>query len=137
MASARVHGRFSRVYVAIASSGSVSAEPVPFITTWAFNNAVDYVEVTALGDTAKVRVAGLPDNSGTYAGFYDTGTAQLFTAASDGIARKTYLYPDIVGASGQYWWGTAFWDFSFSTGVSDADAISGNFTAATPFTKVG
>lgn len=135
MASARVHGRFSRVYTAISSAGT--AEVVPFITNWAFNNAVDYVEVTALGDTAKVRVAGLPDNSGTYSGFYDTGTAQLFTAAADGIARKTYLYPDIVGASGQYWFGTAFWDFSFSSGVSEADAISGNFTAATPFAKVG
>ncbi len=132
---ARVHGRFSRVYCGIASAGT--AEPVPFITDWAFNGAVDFVEVTALGDTAKVRVAGLPDNSGTYSGIYDTATAQLFTAASDGIARKTYLYTDITGTPGQYWWGTAFWDFSFKSGVSQADTISGNFVAATPFVKVG
>jgi hypothetical protein len=44
----------------------------------------DRFDVTAYGDTGKAFVAGLPDASGTYSGFFDDSTAQMYTAGSDG-----------------------------------------------------
>jgi hypothetical protein len=82
-----------------------------------------------------VYVAGLPDSSGTFAGFYDSATAQLYTAATDGVARKFYLYPDTADAI--YWFGTALFDFSVSTAVDGAVTVSGNWNAASIVSKVG
>jgi hypothetical protein len=101
---ARIAGRNGVIYANLTSSGS--AEPIAYLNTYTLNFAVDTIDVTAFGDTNKVKVAGLPDASGSYAGFYDTATVQLYTAASDGMARKMYLYPDRTNAS-QYWSGTA------------------------------
>lgn len=132
---ARIHGRRGRVYVGLASD-TATAEPVAFLNRWSLNSSSDRVDVTSFGDTTKVYVAGLPDAQGTFAGFYDTASAQLYTASSDGLARKTYLYPDTT-ATGTYWFGTAFFDFSVEDGVDGAVTISGNFSAASSFAKVG
>ena len=135
MASNRRHGRNSRLYVAIASGGT--AESIAFITKWAIDFSVDQPEVTALGDSNKVYVAGLPDAKMTFNGFYDDGTAQLYTAAVDGVARKFYLYTDIVNDASQYWFGTGFFDFHVEGGISDPLAMSGNMTPATSVVKIG
>jgi hypothetical protein len=81
-------------------------------------------------------VSGLPDTKGAFGGFYDTATAQLYTAATDGVARKMYLYPD-NNSTGQYWFGTGLFDFSISSGVDDAVSVSGNWSAASVIAKVG
>lgn len=131
----RIHGRNARMYVAITSAGT--AEPITFITGFSVNGNTDFVEVTALGDTGKIRVSGLPDNSGDFNGFYDTSTAQLYTAAVDGIARKAYFYTDIVGTpTSNYWHGNILVDFSMQTGVSEAASISGSWVAASAINKV-
>jgi hypothetical protein len=88
---ARIHGRNGRVYMALAPFGT--AEPLNFQAKWSISFATDKAEVTALGDSNKVYVAGLPDASGDFSGFYDDGTVQTYTAATDGVARKFYLYP--------------------------------------------
>ena len=130
---ARVHGRRGRLYVGLASD-SASAEPVAYLNSWSIDFAVDRVEVTSFGDTNKVYVSGLPDASGSFGGFYDTATAQLYTAASDGLARKFYLYPDTN--DGDYFWGTALFDFSVSADVNGAVTVSGSWGAASAVTKV-
>lgn len=132
---ARIHGRRGRVYVGLASD-TAQAEPVAFLNRWSLNSSADRVDVTSFGDTTKTYVAGLPDAQGTFAGFYDTASAQLYTAASDGLARKAYLYPDTTATS-TYWFGTAFFDFSIEDGVDAAVTISGNFAAASSWQKVG
>ena len=132
---ARRHGRNSRLYASLTSGGS--AESVAFISKWTIDFSVDYPEVTALGDTNKIRVAGLPDAKGTINGFYDDATVQLYTAATDGVARKFYLYTDTVNDTAQYWFGTAFFDFHVEGGVADALAMSGNLTAASSVIKIG
>lgn len=129
------HGRNGRLYVAIASVGSAS--PVPFISEFTIQAATDRVDITSFGDSNKQYVAGLPDAQGSYSGFWDDATAQLFTAATDGVARKTYWYPDISNAPGVYWFGTAFFDQSQQSSVNDAAKISGTWNAATIFQKVG
>ena len=130
---ARLHGRSGRLYAGIASAGT--AEPITFLNSWSFDASTDDVDVTAFGDTNKTYVSGLPDFKGSFAGFYDNASAQLYTAAIDGVARKTYLYPSTSDAI--CWFGTASFDVSIETGVSDAVKISGSFVATSAFTKVG
>lgn len=129
----RIHGRNARLYMNIASGGT--AEPVAFINTFELNAASDKQDVTAFTDTSKVYVAGLPDSSGSFKGWFDNATAQTYTAATDGAARKWYFYPD-SGAT-VYWFGTAFFDFNISAAVDGAVEISGNWNAATGTSKVG
>lgn len=131
---ARIAGRNGRLYMALASGGT--AEPVAFLNSWAISFAVGKIDVTSFGDTGMVYVSGLPDASGTYAGFFDNATAQMYTAASDGVARKMYLYPDLTTAS-QYFSGTALFDMSIDGTVDGAVTISGSWAAASPIVKTG
>jgi hypothetical protein len=133
---ARIHGRSGKLYVGIASDTAV-AEAVAYIAKISLNFETDDVEVTALGDTNKTYVSGLPDCSGSFSGFYDDATAQTYTAATDGLARRFYWYPKTPSTAGPYWFGTGIFDFSVDTGVADAATISGTFKAASPVVKVG
>jgi len=132
---ARIHGRNGRVYLNLASGGT--AEPLAFIATWSISFATDKAEVTALGDGTKVYVAGLPDASGDFSGWYDDGTVQTYTAAADGVARKFYLYPNQVGTPTQYFWGTILPDFAVEAGVGDAVSVKASWNAASPIVKQG
>jgi hypothetical protein len=133
---ARVHGRRGRLYVGIASD-SAAAEPVAFLSKFSINFATDNVDVTANGDANKVYVAGLPDSSGSFSGFYDDASAQTYTAATDGLARRFYLYPTTPAATGPYWFGTGLFDFKTEASVDDSVKMSGDFQAASAVTKVG
>lgn len=113
-----------------------TAEEIAFISAATLGASSDRLEVTAFGDANKVYVAGLPDATGTFSGFYDNATAQTFQAALDGVARKMYLYPDRTN-SGQYWFGTVFVDFNLDMSVGGAAAISGTWSAASNVSKVG
>ena len=130
----RIHGRNGRVYMALASGGT--AEPVAFLTSWTLKAATDKSDVTSFGDSNKVYVAGLPDASGDFAGFYDDATVQTYTAAADGIARAFYLYPSTSSTS-QYWFGTILPDFEADGSVSGAVAIKASWNAASTIAKVG
>jgi hypothetical protein len=131
---ARIHGRNGRLYVGIASGGT--AEPVAFMNKWSLAFTTDDVEVSAFGDTNKTYVTGLPDVAGTFSGFYDDATAQTYTAATDGAARRWYLYPDNT-ATTKYWFGTGVFDFTVTGGIGEAVAVSGDWKAASAVAKVG
>lgn len=131
---ARIHGRAGRVYMNLASGGT--AEPVNFLSGWSINFATDKVDVTAFGDSNKIYVAGLPDASGDFSGFYDDATAQVFTAAVDGVGRKFYLYPSTLTNS-QYFYGTILPDFKVNAAVAGAVEISSSWNAASAITKIG
>lgn len=113
-----------------------TAEPVTFLSNWALNFSSGKIEVTAFGDVTKVYVAGLADCQGTFSGFYDNATVQMYTAATDGVARKFYLYPDNTLTT-QYWYGTAIFDTNIDAAVDGAVSISGSMAAATVVTKIG
>jgi hypothetical protein len=130
---ARIHGRNGRLYAALTSNGT--AEPVTFLNNWSISFAVDNVDVTAFGDTGKVYVAGLPDASGSYSGFYDDATVQFYTAATDGIARPFYLYPS-TASNTKYWFGTAIFDFNVDAAVDGAVQVAGDWNAASAIQKV-
>lgn len=131
---ARIPGRTGRLYVNLASGGT--AEPVMFLTKWDIGFETDKFEVTAQGDSNKTYLSGLPAANGTYSGWYDDATSQLYAAAVDGVARKFYAYPSTAN-TGQYWFGTALFDFKFESPVDNVTAVSGSFAAAGPVAKVG
>lgn len=131
---ARIAGRQGRLYAGIASGGT--AEPIAFLSNFSISFAVDTIDVTAFGDGNKVTVGGLPDASGTFSGFYDDASAQLYTAATDGVARKFYLYPSTT-LNTQYFYGTAIFDFSIEAGVDSAVTVSGDFSANGLVAKAG
>jgi hypothetical protein len=130
---ARFHGRFSRVYMNLTSGGT--AEPIAFTRSWSLNQTTDKVDVTALGDTNHIYVAGLPDASGEFAFWYDDTTVQTYTAAADGIARKFYLYP--ISSTSQYFWGTILPDFSVSGAVDGGVEGTASWNAASSIAKQG
>lgn len=132
---ARRHGRNGRIYIALNSGGT--AEPLNFAAKWSINFATDKQDVTAMGDTNKIYVAGLPDAMGEFSGFYDDATAQTYTAATDGVARKFYLYPDLTNTPGQYFFGTVLPDFKVDSDVGGAIAMSASWSAASAIAKVG
>ena len=129
---ARIHGRKGRLYAAITSGGT--AEPIAYLNAWTINFTTDKVDGTAFGDTNKVYLSGLPDAAGTFSGFYDDASDQLYQAAQDGIERKFYLYPSNATTT-NYWYGTALFDFSVDGGVSDAVKVSGSWAAASTVAK--
>ena len=132
---ARRHGRNGRIYMALASAGT--AEPLNFQAKWSLNAVTDKDEVTALGDQNKLYVGGLPDASGDFSGFYDDATVQTYTAATDGVARKFYLYPDTTNSPGQYWFGTILPDFKVDGDVAGALKVAATWVAASSIAKVG
>jgi hypothetical protein len=131
---ARIAGRSGRLYMNLTSGGT--AEPVAFLNNWSLNFATEKINVTGFGDAAMVYVSGLPDMQGSYAGFYDDATVQMYTAAVDGVARRFYLYPDNT-STGKYWFGTAIFDMNVDASVDGAVAISGSFAAASVTSKIG
>jgi hypothetical protein len=118
------------------SSDTAEASPIPFFSTWSINFSTDKVDVTAFGDDNKIYVSGLPDASGQFSGFYDDATAQTYTAATDGLARKFYLYPSTL-TNTQYFFGTVLPDFSVDGAVADAVKVSASWNAASRIAKVG
>lgn len=129
----RLHGRNGQVYVGIASGAAAS--PVAYLNDWSINFNVDLVEVTAFGDPNKIYVAGLPDASGDFSGFFDDASRQLYTAARDGVARNFYLYPSTVADPNQYFFGTILADFSVTGGINAAVSIKSTWKAASGIFK--
>lgn len=132
---ARLHGRRGQVYVGIASD-TADASPVPFLSSWSISFESEKAEVTAFGDANKIYVAGLPDASGEFSGFYDDNSAQTYTAATDGLPRKFYLYPNSTVAT-KYFFGTILPDFSANAAVGGAVEISASWNANSNIIKVG
>lgn len=130
---ARIAGRNGRLYMGLASSTAV-AEPVAYIRDWSITFQTSPIDVTAMGDSGTVYVGGLPDITGSYAGFYDNATAQMYTAATDGQARRFYLYPDATDSS-EYFWGTAVFDMNVEAAVDGSVQINGDFQAASAISK--
>jgi hypothetical protein len=136
----RIHGRNGMCYVAQTGPGggtattTAVASPLAFVADWTINFVVAKVDVTALGDANLVWVAGLPDASGDFTGFYDTATQQTYLAAVDGLSRNFYLYPSLLGVQGinpgQYYFGTILPDFSSSGGVAAAVTFKSTWNAA-------
>ena len=125
---ARQHGRNGAVYVS-ATSGA-AASPCAFQASWTINMTVAKQDVTAFGDQNLVYVAGLPDASGDFSGFWDDQTTQTYIAATDGLPRNFYLYPNITADPNAYFFGTILPDFSLDGAVGGAVNMKSTWNAA-------
>jgi hypothetical protein len=130
----RFAGRNGRIYLDLAGGGSASY--LNFMASWELNFQTDKFDVTAFGDGGKTTVAGLPAQSGSFTGWMDDSTAQMYNAAVDGIARKFYLYPSFTTSPTTYFFSTINLDASFSGGVDGAGTASGTWEAATTIYRV-
>ncbi len=130
----RLAGRNGRVYLGLTSGGT--AEPVAYQASWSINFTTNKIDVTAFGDPGKVTVAGLPEQSGQFAGFWDDATVQTYTAATDGLARKFYLYPNTL-TNTPYFFGTINPDMTVDASVDGAVTVSASWSAASVVAKVG
>lgn len=132
----RFHGRNGQFYLGQApwtgSGQPPAASPVANLTDWTLNKTTDKVDVTAMGDSNKTYVAGLPDASGDISGWYDSVTPQTYAATTDGLPRSFYLYEDAVNQPTSYWFGVILPDMSIAGGVSAAVSIKSTWSAAGP-----
>ncbi len=129
----RMSGRRGRLY--LSTDGTAAPTPVDFLNRWSIQFTNDKNDVTSFGDNNKVYTVGLPDASGSVAGYYDggatgSGSDALYNAATDGLARNFYLYMDTSAATVDYFYGSAYWDFSSEAANDGAVTISANFTPA-------
>lgn len=130
----RIAGRNGRIYLSLSSGGV--AEPVAYQANWSINFGTNKIDVTAMGDTGKVYLSGLKDQSGAFDGFYDDATVQTYTAATDGVARKFYLYPNLSTPT-QYFFGTIVADMNIDGSVDGPVKVSANWNAASDIIKQG
>ena len=56
-------------------------------------------------------MSGLP-TSGDFSGFWDDATSQTYKAATDGLSRNMYLYPNVTTNPLTYFFGTVIADFA-------------------------
>jgi hypothetical protein len=133
----RIHGRNGIAYVAV--TAAASASPMAYLSDWTLNFTVAKVDVTAMGDPNLIWVAGLPDASGDFSGFYDTATAQTYVSATDGQPRNFYLYPSTLGVQGsgpgQYFFGTILPDYAIAGGVAAAVSLKSTWNASSTITR--
>jgi hypothetical protein len=99
-------------------TNGAAASPCAFQASWTLNKVVAKQDVTAFGDQNLIYVSGLPDSSGDFGGFWDDQTAQTYTAATDGLPRNMYLYPDIQNSPLVYHFGQVLPDFSIDGAVA-------------------
>ena len=125
---ARRHGRNGQVYVGVTSAAAAS--PCAFQASWSINMVTNKVDVTAFGDQNLVYVAGLPDASGDFTGYMDDATSQTYIAATDGLARNFYLYPDATNLPNTYWFGTILPDFSADGAIASAVNMKATWNAS-------
>lgn len=123
----RIHGRNGIVYVGVNTGDAAS--PMAFLSDWSINYTVAKVDVTCMGDQNLIWVAGLPDASGDFTGFFDTATAQTYGAAQDGLSRNFYLYPSTLLVN-EYFFGQILPDFAISGSVSAAVTLKSTWNAA-------
>jgi len=123
----RIAGRNAVIY--FGATTSAQASPMAFAASYALNFQTTKIDVTAFLDRGKVSLSGLPAQSGTMNGFYDDATAQTYTAAVDGLARKLYIYPSSLTTS-QYFFGTVIADYNQDAAVDGATTFSASFEAA-------
>lgn len=127
---ARHHGRNAAVYVSV--TNGAAAVPCAFQAAWTLNKTVAKQDVTAFGDNNLVYVAGLPDASGDFSGFWDDATAQTYTAAGDGLSRSMYLYPDIQNSPTVYHFGAILPDYAIDGAVGGGVNFKSTWNAAGP-----
>lgn len=129
----RIHGRNGVVYLGLTNGGAAS--PVAFLSDWTISRVVAKVDVTAMQDPNLIYVAGLPDASGDFTGWYDDSTPQMYAASVDGLSRNFYLYEN-TNSPANYWFGQILPDFAVAGGVTKGVDVKSTWKAASPIQRM-
>ncbi len=108
--------------------------PIASIDSWKASFKTDKIPVTCFGDTNKVYVAGLPDISGSFGGFWNSTESALFAAAESSTPGLLKLAPNTTEST-YYWSGLAYMDADIDVAVNGAPKVTGTFVAAGPWTR--
>jgi len=122
--SGAVHGRAGTV------KAGASPAVLASITAFSYEETVDETETTAMGDTAKSFLGGLPDGSGQVDCWWDeldTGHDALITAMQAGTVVALELWPQGSGVGAKYTGDVTVKSFSLSSSKDDIITISFQF----------
>ena len=130
----RIHGRNGLIYRSVTSGAAAS--PLTQQASWSVTFARGVQDTTTYGSPVVTYTALLPDISGTFAGFWDDATAQAYLAATDGLPRSMYLYPDSTNP-GQFFSGSVLPDYSIDGAIAGGVNVSSTWVQAlgTPWTR--
>lgn len=131
----RIHGKNGAVYMDADGASPFAYTQVGDINNYTLDASTDRVENTAFGDTNKRRVAGLPDYSGTIAGWWNAANVAWVDAVLAGIPIGLKLTPNTADAS-VFFSGLANIDFSLAVPVSGAASFTGSWDAGGNWTLV-
>ena len=123
----RIHGRNGILY--LSRNFGDQASPIVFLSDWSIVFTRELSDVTTIVDTQTVYVATESSASGTFAGFFNTATAQSYSAAVNGLPRAMYLYPS-TGDPVDFFSGMVLPDYSIGAGVAAAVALTVTWAAS-------
>lgn len=124
------HGRNARIMIDMSAAGTGSATAVSAKNKWTLDQSVDFVDVTAFEDNNKSSVPGLPNAAGVISGHWDAADNSIYNLIGSTVARKFYLYPDVVNNVTTYFFTTAFFSVNESGGIGEAVDFNLNMNAA-------
>jgi hypothetical protein len=101
---------------------------------WKLSLKTDFDEVTCFGDANKVWVPGLPDISGTLAGFWDSTNVVIFAATRASTPGMLELAPNSTEPTFKFS-GLAYLDADIDCTVKGAPKVTSSFKAAGSFTE--
>ena len=99
----------------------VAAVVVSYLSAWTIDATKDKIDVTAMSDSNKVRLMGLPDYSGTFDFVWDD-TQFIIEAAAEYLnaAYTLAIYPNGQISATHFWTGPAWIDYNVGGGVAEA-----------------
>lgn len=131
MAVARA-GRNARILVDTSTGGAGSAVLITNKNKWSIDQSANTFETTAFEDASKSYVVDLPDGKFTIEGQWASDDNLVYNLIGTTVARKTYIYPDVVDNVGTYWFCTGFFSAKSDGSLKDAVNFSLSGVAATP-----
>jgi len=131
---ARIHGKHGQVKMDPTGAGGATLVVVDDMNAWTLDASKDLVEVTAFLDVNKVKVAGLPDYTGTLSGWWSKDSAPDFFAVVFGDTPAALsLIPSSL-ESGFNFAGPANIDGSVNCSATGAVSIAGTWSASGAWT---
>lgn len=113
----------------MSTSATGTRSLVASLNTWSVDKTTDTFETTSFGATNKTYVQGLPDISGSFAGFWDDSETKPFAGANSADGVTLALYPDYTNSIGEYLLGPAWVSVSIECPVDGPVTISADFVA--------
>ncbi len=123
--------RNGRIMLDTSSAANGSAVVISNKNAYSVDGSVDQIDTTSYGESTKTSVAGLPNNAGDFAGFWDVADTAFYNVWGSSLARKLYLYPDFTNNATHYYFTTAFVSLKMESSVAGAVQFSGTWTGAT------